>query len=56
MHSGFLDNVRPGHEIMAYIGFVIRDVLLERQAKLVILPFTKKVTGAKEGGSCKITS
>lgn len=42
MHSGFLDNVRPGHEIMADRGFLIRDLLLERRAKLVIPPFTKK--------------
>lgn len=42
MHSGFFDNVRPGHEIMADRGFLIRDLLLERRAKLVIPPFTKK--------------
>lgn len=32
MHSGFLDNVRPGHEIMADRGFLIRDLLLIREA------------------------
>lgn len=39
MHSGFLDNVRP--------GFLIRDLLLERRAKLVIPPFTKKCNWGK---------
>lgn len=47
MYSGFLDNVRPGHEIMADRGFLIRDLLLERRAKLVILPFTKKCNWGK---------
>lgn len=49
MHSGFLDNVRPGHEIMADRGFSIRDLLLERRAKLVIPPFTKKCNWGKGG-------
>lgn len=53
MHSGFLDNVRPGHEIMADRRFLIRDLLLDRRAKLVIPPFTKKCT--KERGCYKIT-
>lgn len=56
MHSGFLDNVRPGYEIMADRRFSIRDLLLERRAKLVILPFLQKsVTGPKLGGCCKMT-
>lgn len=45
--SGFLDCVRPGDEIMADRGFLIRDLLLERRAKLVIPPFTKKCKGGK---------
>lgn len=55
MHSGFLDNVRPGHEIMADRGFLIRDLLLERRAKLVIPPLQRNVTGAKERGCYKMT-
>lgn len=47
MHSGFLDNVRPGHEIMADRGFLIRDLLLEKFVKLVIPPFTKKCNWGK---------
>lgn len=46
-HCGFLDNVRPGHEIMADRGFLIRDLLLEKGAKLVIPPFTKKCNWGK---------
>ncbi|XP_069116882.1 uncharacterized protein [Argopecten irradians] len=45
--SGFLDNIRPGDEVMADRGFLIRDLLLERQAKLVIPPFTKKCKWGK---------
>ncbi|XP_062602759.1 uncharacterized protein LOC134264482 [Saccostrea cucullata] len=41
-NSGFLDKISPGDEVMADRGFVIRDYLLERKAKLVIPPFTKK--------------
>ncbi|XP_062568176.1 uncharacterized protein LOC134230395 isoform X1 [Saccostrea cucullata] len=46
-NCGFLDFVRPGHEIMADRGFLIRDLLLERHAKLVIPPFTKKCNWGK---------
>lgn len=46
-HCCFYDNVRPGHEIMADRGFLIRDLLLEKGAKLVILPFTKNVIEVK---------
>jgi hypothetical protein len=46
-NSGFLDKIRPGDEVMADRGFVIRDYLLERQAKLVIPPFTKKCAWGK---------
>ena len=47
-HCCFYDNVRPGHEIMADRGFLIRDLLLEKGAKLVIIPpFTKKCNWGK---------
>lgn len=46
-HSGFLDLVRPGDEIMADRGFTIRDLLTDRRATLVIPPFTKKVKWGK---------
>ena len=51
--SGFLDLVKPGDEIMADRGFPIRDLLLERRAKLVIPPFTKK---CKWGKGKRLTS
>lgn len=46
-HSGFLDQISPGDEIMADRGFNIRDLLTERRATLVIPPFIKNVSGAK---------
>ena len=46
-HSGFLDNIRPGDEVMADRGFVIRDRLLEKHATLNIPPFTKKCAWGK---------
>ena len=45
--SGFLDNIRPGDEVMADRGFIIRDLLLERRATLNIPPFTKKCSWGK---------
>lgn len=45
--SGFPDFVKPGHEIMADRGFLIRDLLLEKRAKLIIPPFTKKCNWGK---------
>ncbi|KAK3084023.1 hypothetical protein FSP39_006910 [Pinctada imbricata] len=50
---GFLDQVRPGDQIMADRGFMIRDLLLERRAKLVIPPFTK---ACKWGKGKRLTS
>lgn len=47
MHSGFLDNVGQGHEILADRGFLIKDLLLERRAKFVIPNFTKKCNWGK---------
>ncbi|XP_062577471.1 uncharacterized protein LOC134239316 [Saccostrea cucullata] len=44
---GFLDIVRPGDEIMADRGFVIRDLLLKKRAKLIIPPFTRKCAWGK---------
>ncbi|KAK3107488.1 hypothetical protein FSP39_015657 [Pinctada imbricata] len=45
--SGFLDLIQPGDEIMADRGFLIRDLLLERHAKLIIPPFTQKCATGK---------
>lgn len=45
--SGFLDLVQAGDEIMADRGFLIRDLLLERHAKLIIPPFTQKCATGK---------
>ncbi|KAL2079023.1 hypothetical protein ACEWY4_024767 [Coilia grayii] len=39
-HSGFLENLHPGDEVMADRGFRIRDLLLERKVKLVLPAFT----------------
>ena len=47
MHSGFLDLVSQGDEIMADRGFTIRDLLTERRAYLTIPPFTRKCTWGK---------
>ena len=44
---GFLDLVRPEDEFMADRGFVIRDLLLKKRAKLIIPPFTKKCMWGK---------
>lgn len=46
-HCGFLDIVKPGDEVMADGGFLIRDLLLERRATLNIPPFTKKCPWGK---------
>ena len=46
-HSGFMDLVKPGDEIMADRGFPIRDLCLERRAKLNIPPFTRKCQWGK---------
>ena len=42
MHSGFLDLISAGDEIMADRGFPIKDLLTERKAYLTIPPFTRK--------------
>ncbi|KAK3088806.1 hypothetical protein FSP39_023942 [Pinctada imbricata] len=47
MHSGFLELVSPGDEIMADRGFTIRDLLTERKAYLTIPPFTRKCKWGK---------
>ena len=39
--SGILDKFSPGDAVMADRGFNIQDLLLERQVKLYIPPFTK---------------
>ncbi|VDI37200.1 Hypothetical predicted protein [Mytilus galloprovincialis] len=46
-HSGFLDLVSEGDEIMADRGFRIRDLLLERRAYLTMSPFTRKCSWGK---------
>eukprot|EP00105_Crassostrea_gigas_P014321 XP_011430934.1 PREDICTED: protein ALP1-like [Crassostrea gigas] len=46
-NSGFLDLITAGDEVMADRGFIIRDYLLERRAKLVIPPFTHKCKWGK---------
>ncbi|CAG2244720.1 unnamed protein product [Mytilus edulis] len=50
-HSGFLDSIKPGDEIMADRGFTIRDLLTDRRATLVIPPFTKKCKWEKGNDS-----
>ncbi|XP_033724574.1 uncharacterized protein LOC117314614 [Pecten maximus] len=45
--SGFLDNIKPGDEVMADRGFLIRDLLLEHHATLNIPPFTRKCSWGK---------
>lgn len=44
---GFLDKIKPGDEVMADRGFVIRDLLLTRKATLRIPPFTSKCKWGK---------
>lgn len=44
---GFLDLIRPGDEIMADRGFLIRDLLLKKRAKLIIPPLTKRCAWGK---------
>ncbi|XP_061191028.1 uncharacterized protein LOC133199197 [Saccostrea echinata] len=46
-HSGFLDLLSAGDEIMADRGFTIRDLLTERKAYLTIPPFTRKCNWGK---------
>lgn len=41
-HSGYLENISPGDEVMADRGFTIRDLLTEKRAYLTIPPFTRK--------------
>jgi hypothetical protein len=46
-HSGFLDLLEAGDEVMADRGFTIRDLLAFRRCKLTIPPFTKKCKWGK---------
>ncbi|KAL2099515.1 hypothetical protein ACEWY4_003909 [Coilia grayii] len=41
MNSGILDYLRPGDEVMADRGFLIRDILFERRMNLVLPAFTR---------------
>ena len=41
-HCGFLDNIKPGMDVMADRGFDIMDVLLKRNATLSCPAFTRK--------------
>ncbi|KAL2103189.1 hypothetical protein ACEWY4_000057 [Coilia grayii] len=42
VESGFLENLRPGDEVMADRGFIISDLLRERKVNLVMPAFTKR--------------
>ncbi|XP_077862179.1 uncharacterized protein LOC144343540 [Saccoglossus kowalevskii] len=44
-HCGLLDKLNEGDAVMADRGFHIEDSLLEKGAKLVAPPFTRKTTG-----------
>jgi len=46
-HSGYLDNISAGDEVMADRGFLIRDLLTERRAYLTIPPFTRTCSFGK---------
>lgn len=46
-NSGYLDLISAGDEVMADRGFLIRDLLTERRATLVIPPFTRKCKWGK---------
>ena len=46
-HSGFLDCIQYGDEVMADRGFTIRDLLADRGATLEIPPFTRKCKWGK---------
>ena len=52
--SGFLDLIEAGDEIMADRGFTIRDLLLERKARLNMPPFTRACASRPKGR--KLTS
>lgn len=47
VNSGFLDLIIVGDEVMVDRGFIIRDYLLERRVKLVILLFIYKCKWGK---------
>lgn len=49
---GFFDLIQPGDEIMADRGFLLRDFLLKKRAKLMIPPFTKRYAQGK-GNTCQ---
>jgi len=49
-HSGFLDLIEPGDDIMADRGFTIRALLTLHRATLNMPPFTQKCTWGK--GRC----
>ena len=40
--SGILDKFEPGDVVMADRGFNIQDLLLAKETKLIIPPFTRK--------------
>ncbi|XP_056116475.1 uncharacterized protein LOC130092600 [Rhinichthys klamathensis goyatoka] len=41
MNSGILDYLKPGDEVMADRGFLVRDLLFEKRVKLVLPAFTR---------------
>ena len=53
IRSGFLDKIEEGDEVMADRGFTIRDLLLQRNARLNIPPFTRAC--AQRGKGRKLT-
>lgn len=52
--SGFLDFVKPGHEIMSDRGFLIRDLLLGRELNSSYLHLLNIVTGERVGDYCRV--
>jgi hypothetical protein len=46
-HSGFLDHVEAGDDVMADRGFKIRDLLVKKGATLNMPPFTRKCSYGK---------
>ena len=59
MNSGILDYLRPGDEVMADRGFLIRDLLFERRVKLVLPAFTRggsQLTEEQVTATCRIAN
>ncbi|XDV43509.1 hypothetical protein PO909_011982 [Leuciscus waleckii] len=50
--SGILENLKPGDEVMADRGFLIRDLLYERQVNLIIPHFANQTQLTEEKVTC----